>query len=148
MDLFLVIERVGFEKVLQKSWRPLQHIYVLLVVMIGWVFFRAESFSYGFTFLKNMFFAGAISSETQYISKYLNDELPYVLSIAIIFSAPVFNYLKIKLHSMTTNKDNKALMLPTTLFSGGSIILYVGLMILSAMALASNVYNPFIYFRF
>ncbi len=36
----MVVERLGFERRLDAVWKPLRHIYVLLAVMIGWVFFR------------------------------------------------------------------------------------------------------------
>ncbi|MBJ6949612.1 hypothetical protein JG666_20335, partial [Vibrio cholerae] len=49
------IEKAGFEKILNKLWKPLQHAYVLLIVMIGWVFFRADNFAYSFQYLKAMF---------------------------------------------------------------------------------------------
>ena len=37
--VFLVIERLGFGKRLEKLPRIIQHVYTLLVVVIGWVFF-------------------------------------------------------------------------------------------------------------
>ncbi|MGD8338870.1 MAG: MBOAT family protein, partial [Desulfobacterales bacterium] len=43
--LFLVIERLGFEKILNRWWSPLRYLYVMLVVCTGWVFFRAENLS-------------------------------------------------------------------------------------------------------
>src|SRR5260370_29264247 len=36
---FLVIERLGFENVLRTWWAPARHVYLLLVVAVGWVFF-------------------------------------------------------------------------------------------------------------
>jgi alginate O-acetyltransferase complex protein AlgI len=43
--LFLVIERVGFDRVLHRLPLPMQWIYTLLVVMTGWVLFRAHDLS-------------------------------------------------------------------------------------------------------
>src|SRR3954452_11314087 len=41
--LFLVIERIGLGAALQRVGREYRHLYVLLVVTVGWVFFRAET---------------------------------------------------------------------------------------------------------
>lgn len=40
--LFLVIERLGFEKILNRCWSPLRYLYVMLVVCTGWVFFELK----------------------------------------------------------------------------------------------------------
>src|SRR6185436_9027443 len=42
---FLVLERLGLAAWLGRMPRALRHVYALLVVMVGWVFFRAESLS-------------------------------------------------------------------------------------------------------
>jgi alginate O-acetyltransferase complex protein AlgI len=52
--LFLVIERVGFAGWLSRAWAPLAHIYVAGVVLLGWVFFRAENLSQAINILKAM----------------------------------------------------------------------------------------------
>ena len=42
--LFLVVERMGLGKLLEKNcFRGLNHIYTALVVVVGWVFFRADT---------------------------------------------------------------------------------------------------------
>ena len=35
----MVIERLGFEKVLDRTWKPIRTLYTLLVVMYAWVLF-------------------------------------------------------------------------------------------------------------
>ncbi len=42
--LFLVIERAGLGKVLKRLPSGISHLYTVLVVMVGWVWFRAETF--------------------------------------------------------------------------------------------------------
>src|SRR6185503_19337747 len=54
-DSFLVIERLGFDRFLAARVKPVQHVYTLLVVMVGWVLFRADSLSYASSFLGAMF---------------------------------------------------------------------------------------------
>lgn len=48
----LALERDAFGRWLRRLWRPLQHLYALLVILLGWVFFRSPSLTYAFGFLK------------------------------------------------------------------------------------------------
>ena len=52
---FLILERLFLGRILKNLWRPLQHIYTLLVVIVGWVFFRIENLSDAILLLKRMF---------------------------------------------------------------------------------------------
>lgn len=51
---YLVVERLGWQNHLNRLWRPLQHGYTLLLVMIGWVFFRADSLGHALQYLASM----------------------------------------------------------------------------------------------
>lgn len=65
--VLIALEKAGLENLLQKLWSPLQHIYVMFLVIIGWVFFRADNFSYCFEFLKSMFgFNGPLTDINSY----------------------------------------------------------------------------------
>ena len=44
---FLIIERLGLKSLLDRAPRPVQLLYVWVVVLIGWVWFRAESLMQG-----------------------------------------------------------------------------------------------------
>ena len=88
--LFLVIERVGLEKILKRLWAPLQHVYVLLVVIFGWVFFRAENIQYGFGFIKAMLGIEAQPSEWTPMQEFLNNEVYLVMIIATLGSTTIF----------------------------------------------------------
>lgn len=110
----------------------LQHIYSLLVVCVGFVFFRAESMAQGFFWVKEMFTGvrwdnGAMSLALQQLTPvYL-----LTLAVAIIASFPVIKWLRGK-------RGYEAFSYLCSL---------VG-MVLCIMSLASGTYNPFIYFRF
>src|SRR4029450_9771467 len=56
--VFLVIERLGLGPVIERAWWPLRHAYTLAVVMIGWVFFRADTLTHAGGFLRSMFGVG------------------------------------------------------------------------------------------
>jgi alginate O-acetyltransferase complex protein AlgI len=52
--LFLAIERLRLGRWLQKAWAPLAHLYVMCVVLLSWVFFRAEDLPSALAFLQAM----------------------------------------------------------------------------------------------
>jgi alginate O-acetyltransferase complex protein AlgI len=146
--MFLVIERVGFEKVLGRAWAPLRYLYALLVVNIGWVFFRSESIGNAFSMLKTM--AGFPEGQADYLTiTLLMDTEFYIVFIAgIIFSAPVLPYAKDLYRRMLERSGASA---STALEAGMKAFAFaslVAVLLLSSMSLASGTYNPFIYFRF
>ena len=118
--------------------KGLGHIYAVLVVMVGFVFFRADTLSQGFFWVKEMF-AGAFMRSTSEIAAANGTLLlplmtPLnicVLIFAAILSAPVKDKLK----------DCKPL-------EKLSWVVTPILLILCIMNLAGGTYNPFIYFRF
>ena len=115
--------------------RGIAHVYAILVVMVGFVFFRADTLSQGFFWVKEMFTAQPVAASAAADSTLL---LPLmtplnivVIVCAIVLSAP----LKKKL------EGSKAL-------SKISWVVTPLLLVLCIMNLAGGTYNPFIYFRF
>ncbi len=53
--LFLVVERLGWGRVLDKAPRLLSRFYTLLVVVCGWVFFRASDLGQAVNYLSALF---------------------------------------------------------------------------------------------
>lgn len=134
--IFIVIERIGFGDVLQKAWKPFQHLYTLLVVLVGWVFFRAETLSGAIEYLQQMFVpSSGLAATNSYLSfLYLNSYTILFLIIAIICSTPVYQFFDKKLQT-----SQGAIFRIVVLFT---------LFILSVIYLGAGSYNPFIYFRF
>ncbi len=140
--LFLVLERLGLEKFLGKLWQPISHLYVLLVVTIGWVVFRASDLDTATTMLKSMFFLGSAPSSAQTLSEFLNRETFTAILLATIFSTPIFNHIHQKYLSNDTDLDWKPIS--ATAWCGGLLVLLA----LSFMQLVGSTHNPFIYFQF
>jgi len=137
--LFLVLERIGLDKLLKKLWTPFQHLYALTIVIIGWVFFRVESINDGFYFVKQMFSSPV--SDNLWLS-YFDIKFIIVLTVAILGSMNFFPKLKTAFYSITKNNFVK-----TAGEFAYSIILLM-LFAASSVMLLSDTYNPFIYFRF
>lgn len=143
---FLLLERTKFGEFLERTWNPVKLIYTLLVVMVGWVFFKSETLKTSIMYLGKMFaFSGNNSSGLYNVSMFVNNELVLVLIIAIVGATPLPKFIVNKINSyFNSNKSLFAKLSYESLFSGYLIIV----LIFSIMSLATSTYNPFIYFRF
>lgn len=139
---FMVFERLGLEQWLKRQFLIFQHLYVLLVILIGWVFFRAETLPQALAFVERMFIYQASSDEYN-IQLFLNPRETLVLFAGIIFSIPLIKIFDFLQQKVSTDK---------TIISASTyslrLIALVGLFSFSVMSLISGSYNPFIYFRF
>jgi alginate O-acetyltransferase complex protein AlgI len=143
---FLMIERLGFKRLLKRIPVAINHLYVLLVVMIGWVFFRAESLELGMIYLGRMFGIG--NGTNNEVLFYFNNYLIFVLILGIVLSTKIrrltaYTILIFCRKKLLIKKTN--LLIANDLFM---IVLNFILLIWSIVELAQNSYNPFIYFRF
>jgi alginate O-acetyltransferase complex protein AlgI len=145
--IFLVLERTRFGNVLEGLWRPLRHGYTILVVVVGWVLFRAETFSQAANFLRNMAGFSAVTA-TQPISRYLNHQVAWALVMGVAFSMPLWPALKDRAQRIAQVLPAGARLAAQT--AGGALeaVLLVALILVSAVWLAGGTYNPFIYYRF
>jgi alginate O-acetyltransferase complex protein AlgI len=141
--VFIVVERLGFDKFLDRA-KIIRNLYTLFVVVIAWVFFRLETFADASSYIATMF--SGTSSEVHYhFSMFLSMETTLIFIIAIIMSFNGFNltvcYLKNKFQLINNSTSVKTF----------ELLKYFGLLsifIYSIMSVASGSYNPFIYFRF
>ncbi|MEK5469449.1 MBOAT family O-acyltransferase [Paenibacillus sp. FSL P2-0089] len=140
---FMLLERSPLGKLMDRMWAPFQHAYTLLVVMVGWIFFRANDFQYAIAYLKTMIgFNGDVGIYN--IGYYLDNELIFVVILAFIGATPL---LKILLNHYQSILDmgNSKYQITKLLFI---VITEIVVLLLVSAALASQTYNPFIYFRF
>jgi alginate O-acetyltransferase complex protein AlgI len=148
--VFLVLEHLGFGRFLKKLWEPLRHGYVILVILIGWCFFRSDTLIYAFGYIKSMFgFANGIASEFP-VRGYLNNVVIVALLFGVVFSTPIAPYLaKIYINYL---ERLKSLGKNTTRISGfitaGYFIVLALILFTSTISLAKGTHNPFIYFKF
>lgn len=110
----------------------LQHVYTVLVVCIGFVFFRAESMAQGVRWVALMFTDFSVRAESMNL---LIQQLTPVYNVtfiaAVVAALPVTKWLQGK--------------------KGMIVFSYVASMagfILCILSLSGGTYNPFIYFRF
>ncbi|OZU88368.1 membrane-bound O-acyltransferase family protein [Virgibacillus indicus] len=139
----IMIEKAFLGKLLNKIPTFLQYLYTLIIVMVGWVFFRAETFSYGFSYIAVMFgFSGTslLDNDTlYYLSQY-----GILIAIGILGSTPI---LKKTFELIEYNSINSTFI---RIF-GKEISINMFLIItfiISVTYIISGTFNPFIYFRF
>lgn len=137
--LLQMLEKTPVGVFLQKLWRPLQHIYVIFTVLIGWVFFRAESFKGAISFLGRMF---SNSNDVKNpLLHYLTPEMIIIFIVGIIASTPILPWINKKVSALSSVQLREGILW------GSSVIIFV-LLLFSLAAVSGSTYNPFIYFRF
>ncbi|GAB3037244.1 MBOAT family O-acyltransferase [Spirosoma pulveris] len=143
--LFLLIERAGLGKRLERIWPPLAHGYTVLVVLVGWVFFRVETLPEAIHYLQKMVGLGIQPTATiAYPPAYfLNVELIVSLVVGITLTTPVYPYFQRAIERLTARLAPIGSLI-NSLYMAGLFSLFV----LAVMYLAADTYNPFIYFRF
>ena len=151
--VFLAIERTRFGRFLDNINIIFQHLYTMLVVIIGWVLFRADNLSQAIIFLKAMIGLGTGTGITYYASFYINIEVIITLIIGLIGFTPIVPFISRYLSTSSINKkvnikSKSKRKIISSIIAIISIIILIAILIYSAMQLASGTYNPFIYFRF
>jgi alginate O-acetyltransferase complex protein AlgI len=141
--LFLSIERIGaVHRLLTSLPSFVRTAYVMLIVMIGWVFFRQASLDLALDMLWRMFVPVAGAGTMMLVSAQVPAQTILLIAAAIVFSFPVWPAIKERLAVMQRQP--------------GSLVMYdlgralvVGILTLLCLAtMALDQHNPFIYFRF
>jgi alginate O-acetyltransferase complex protein AlgI len=114
----------------------LRNIYLVITVLIGWVFFRAENLSYSIDFIITLFdfSKGTNNLPLTYITNYTI----FIFILGIIFSTPIRPIL-LKYVTRHINISFVAII---------EYFIYFFLLLYCVLELAHSSYNPFIYFRF
>jgi alginate O-acetyltransferase complex protein AlgI len=120
---FLILERLGLGKLLERTPQPARHAYALLAVTAGWVLFRAQTLPQAGAILAAMF---GFADGSYVAGDFVTNQLLLALAIGIPVSGGVY-------------PRRPAWAAP----------LMVGVLMLAAEVwLAGNTYSAFIYFRF
>ena len=134
--LFLVVERMGLGKLLEKNcFRGLNHIYTALVVVVGWVFFRADTLADAKVILHQMF---TWENGIYPASLFVNRKVIFLAVLGVLLSG-IAQSICPKLREHLYEKEVTKTV---------DIVIMAVLLFLCTMYLVSSTYNPFIYFRF
>lgn len=130
---FSILERIGLKKILKKMPDIFCHCYTMVVVIIGWVFFRADNLNRAVAYLKNMFSINFTDFKSYAVIEQFTSIFWGCFLISIIFSVTRMEFL---------NKFKFWRNVTFTRFR------YLTLWFISVLYLIGLSYNPFIYFKF
>lgn len=152
--VLLVLEKFVFGKFLDKH-KILGRIYLLATVYFGWVFFKFTDFTLLGTVFKGMLCLNSNPLSTYEATSFVSGYI-FFLIICAVACTPVMKVLKtilIKYSTPKRNAEGKRLVSTTNKISGiifkvTDIAIPVVLILLAAIALVGDSYNPFLYFQF
>ena len=140
--VFLMIERLFLKKFLEKV-PVLSNIYLIVVVMLGWVIFRFTNLELGMALFKSLFGLNG-NPLTGFTVGIEFDSNLYLLIVSVIASTPLMRILRFQ--------TEKHIRTNQTLTAVWNVVFYsvipVVLLLLSTASLVGDSYNPFIYFQF
>lgn len=134
--VFLILERGAWGRFLEQNrFRALNHAYVMLAVMVGWVFFRAGSLADALLLIQRMFCPQA---GIYPIRLFVNRKTIFTAGCGILACGILQRFApELKTHFYDREVTGAA-----------DVAVMLVLMLLCTMYLVNNTYNPFIYFRF
>lgn len=133
---FMIIERLGFGKLLEKNpVKLLNHVYAWVVFVCGWVFFRMDGLRKGFEMIKAMFIYQKGKHD---VTSCLSLEVIAALLLGFLLCG-ILQTMVPKLKNALYNREETSVLQSLFLFA---------VFFLCIVSLSANSYNPFIYFRF
>ena len=137
--LFLIIEKLFIKKYLDKS-KFLAHIYLLLIIIIGFVIFNAINMQDAFYYIQSMFGLSDVSLISNEFIYYLRS-YGFTIIVATVLSTPLLKNIYFKL----INSSNKTIVIMMKVLT---LVCLVILLLSSTAYLVDGSFNPFLYFRF
>ncbi|MBR4488942.1 MAG: MBOAT family protein [Bacteroidales bacterium] len=134
---FLILDRIGMKKVLDKIGKLPAVICTFLVAMVGWIFFRADNLTYAFAYLRRMF-----AFDGRWDEFYCDRRFLFVFFVAVVGSFwGIFKKGEQFQYKFFAEQPERKWLL---VGFGMAVVLYV----LCGGSLLAGGLNPFIYFRF
>lgn len=133
--ILLTLEKYILLRYLEKAPKAVQHIYTLVIVMIGWVFFSSPDLGSACSLLGIMFGAGEHALVDSTGLYYLMSNL-LLIGVMTLASTPV---LRRVLDRVIEGSGRPRIT---------AAVCYIAMFILCVAFLVNETYNPFLYFRF
>ncbi len=139
--VLLVLEKFIFKKFLEKH-KVIGRFYLLATVYFGWVFFKFTEFPILGSVLKGMFCLNSNPFSTYEATSFITGYIFFFI-ICCIACTPVVKFVKKLLL-----KASKTSLPANIIYRGIDIAAPVLLILLAAITLVGDSYNPFLYFQF
>ena len=132
----LLLEKFFLKEKLEKLPKPISHIYTLLVVLIGWVFFMSPNITTAFTTLGKMIGIGATTFANNQ-AKFMLKTYFILFVLAILLSTKVYDRIQIFVYNQYKMK---------AVYTTWTI--YIILLIVCIAFIVGGTYHSFLYFAF
>ncbi len=130
---FMIIERIGFRKLLGRT-KVLSFVYTLLIVNFGWVMFRAPSVKTGLTYIVHMLMPWKYPG-TMPAGFYMDRKTVFVFGCAVAGMGVLQSLVPKRVRERWNGSAVEA-------------VYCVLILVLCMASLASDTYNAFIYYQF
>lgn len=132
----LLLEKFFLREKLEKLPKPISHIYTLLVILIGWVFFMSPNITTAFTTLGKMIGIGATTFANNQ-AKFMLKSYFILFVLAILLSTKVYDRIQIFVYNQYKMK---------AVYTTWTI--YMILIIVCIAFIVGGTYHSFLYFAF
>lgn len=132
----LLLEKFFLREKLEKLPKPISHIYTLLVVLIGWVFFMSPTITSAFSTLGKMIGLGATTFANNQ-AKFMLKTYFILFVLAILLSTKVYDRIQIFVYNQYKMK---------AVYTTWTI--YMILIIVCIAFIVGGTYHSFLYFAF
>lgn len=132
----LLLEKFFLREKPEKLPKPISHIYTLLVVLIGWVFFMSPNITTAFSTLGKMIGIGATTFANNQ-AKFMLKSYFILFVLAILLSTKVYDRIQIFVYNQY---KMKAVYITWTI--------YIILLIVCIAFIVGGTYHSFLYFAF
>lgn len=133
----LVLEKYVWGAIVDRWPSVLQHIYALVLVLVGWVFFFSPSLGAALRYLFAMVGGGAGFAGKEVFFVILTHWLFYLL--AVIGSTTLGSRMLRAILNVSENHTVRTVI---------TLVVFFGMLVISVAYLIADTYNPFLYFRF
>lgn len=137
---WLIMEKLFIKKLMQYTPTKSGHVYTLLVIVIGWVFFEMNNVQDGVLYLGAMFGLNGVGLYTGE-ALFLSMEYLVLFIISVIACTPMMNKLAARMSQSVTGYG-------LAVYRVLEKLIPALLLILSLAYIVDATFNPFLYFRF
>jgi alginate O-acetyltransferase complex protein AlgI len=141
----IALETTAAGKKLRGAWAPLQVAYSLVLVLAAWVFFRSPSPAFALGYLGNLVGNTGSGFQPYSILPLIDLSTWLAFGLGIVFSTPIFPYLRDRLRGLTeaehAQPGNRL-----TMWMGDAAL--AGILLVSVAVIAGSTFQPYIYGNF
>jgi alginate O-acetyltransferase complex protein AlgI len=146
--LFLVIERLGLDRVLARIPHLIGTAYMLIVLQFSWALFHTEDLHSAWNFARSLVGLHPDPGMHLYASVYLSTEVVLCLVLGALCSTPLLRMTLAWARARSTHWRKGLRNTVRQCYTAADLAVHIVILLFCCMHLASSTYDPFIYFRF